>query len=168
MDLDAATTLSVAGIVNLILLLASLRFLVSLLLNREAAFCTLLFTLVLWGDSAWFYSGLFHLEVFGYVLPYPSTFASALGFIALSMYILLARSENRLWLIPIAMIAILVLLTHPPSSTLILVGLVSLSIGLRRTPLEFVTLICADPTSFPEQHSTGATAKESIACHVSL
>jgi hypothetical protein len=141
MDLDPVTTLSMVGIVNLILFLASLRAFVSLLLNREAAFYTLLFTLVLWGGSAWFYSGFFHLEVLGYVLPYPSTFASALAFTALSMYILLARSENRLWFIPISVVAILVLLTHPPSAILVFVGLVSLSIGLRRTPLEFVALI---------------------------
>jgi hypothetical protein len=142
MDLDPVTTLSMAGIVNLVFFLVSLRIFVLSLLNREAtAFYALLFTLVLWGASAWFYSGFFHLEVLGYVLPYPSTFAVSLVFMALSMYILLVRIGNRLWYIPISVVAILVLLTHPPSSILMFVGLMSLSIGLRCSPLGFVALI---------------------------
>jgi len=143
-DLDPVVAFSAAGLVNLTLLLISLNKFVSLLLNREGVgFYAWLFILLLWGDSPWGYSGFFHLQVLGYVLPYPATFASAITFMALAMYICLVRSENRLWLLPILVVAILVLLTHPLTFIVMFIGLVSISVGVRSLPLiNYVLLIC--------------------------
>ncbi len=136
--LGPVESLAIAGIFNLLLFLFALRLFVSLLFpqyGEATAFYTLLFTLVLWGGAAWGYSGFFHLRVLGYVLPYPSTFATAVVLIALSMYILLVRNENRLWLIPILVASLLVILTHPLTFMFMAAGLVSLSFGQHRLRL---------------------------------
>lgn len=82
---DAISTLALAGLVNLLLFLYSLRAFVSALLNSAAAFYTLLLLLLLWGISPWYYSGFFHLGALGFVLPYPSTFATALVLLSFSI-----------------------------------------------------------------------------------
>ncbi len=133
--LSPVATLSLFSIFNLLLFLFSLRLFVLLLLDSEAtAFYTLLFTLLLWGGAVWGYSDLFHLKACAYIRPYPSRFAISLALIGLSMYVLHARSGNRLWLIPVVVVNVVVMLTHPLTFNLMVVGVVSLSLGLRRLP----------------------------------
>ncbi len=131
------TVLAVAGLGNLILFLFSFHIFITLLLKRsETAFYALLFVLLLWGRYPWWWSGFFHLRVFGYVLPYPSTFAISLVFLAFAMFILLINTGRRIWFVPIAAVVALVLSTHPLSFVFLMIGLISLSLGIRLLPLQ--------------------------------
>jgi hypothetical protein len=129
--MDCLRTLAVLGIANLALFLISLRmFSIALLRRREAAFYVLLFTLVLWGRSAWTFSGFFHLRALGYVLPYPSTFAAAIALLGSSIYCKALRTGNRLGLVPAALASVVVALTHPPTFIFFCVCILSLTIGI--------------------------------------
>ena len=126
------TTLSLVGIANLILFLFSLRLFVSALFleNREAtSFYALLFILFLWGMSQYSASGFFNLLSLSYTLPYPSTFALSMVFIALAMWIWLVRDGHLRWIIPIAGMSGFVLLTHPLTYIFLAVGLVAILVA---------------------------------------
>ena len=136
---SAVTTLAVVGIVNLVLLLFGLRVFLAMFMPAHAgaaSFYTLLFTLVLWGEAAWGYSGFFHLRVLGYVLPYPSTFAMACTLIALPMYLFSIRKGNLSRLIPVLAIAVIVLLTHPHTFVFLAIGLVAITVGERNATMQ--------------------------------
>ena len=60
----------------------------------------LLFLLFLWGSDPWTFSGFFHLRSLSLVLPYPSTFATALALAALAAFPRLARTGPRAWALP--------------------------------------------------------------------
>ncbi|MGO8703614.1 MAG: hypothetical protein ACLQVA_07330 [Candidatus Brocadiia bacterium] len=143
--IDCFRTLALLGMVNLALLLISLwMFSVALLKHREAAFYVLLFTLVLWGPTAWMYSGFFHLHVLGDVLPYPSTFATAIALLGSAIYCKVLRTGNRLALIPVALASLVVAITHPPTFIFFSVCILSLTLGIPagRLPLrEYARLL---------------------------
>ena len=141
--MDCVRTLAVLGFANLALLLSSLwMFSVALLKRREAAFYVLLFTLVLWGPTAWMYSGFFHLHVLGDVLPYPSTFAAAIALLASAIYCKALRTGNHLWLIPVALVSLVVALTHPPTFIFFCVCIFSLTAGIPSGRLPFREYAC--------------------------
>ena len=78
--LDALDALTVAGLVNLVLLATALpRFVRLVTAARSAPFYALLLTLLLWGPGALLWSGFLHLDSLEYVAAYPSTFAFALA-----------------------------------------------------------------------------------------
>lgn len=132
--LDSVTTLSMVGIANLIFFLLSLRLFISLLLpeNRDATcFYALLFILCLWGMSQYSVSGFFNLLSMSYTLSYPSTFAASMLFIALAMCIWLVRDGYVGWVIPIAGVSGVVLLTHPLTYISLAVGLVAIIVAER-------------------------------------
>jgi len=132
--LSVIATLSFAGIINLILQLIFLRFFISSLFGSKdseaISFYALLFILVLWGRSPWVYSGFFHLRALGYVLPYPSAFATAFMFLSFSVYIMIMRGGKQAWFFLLLAIGALVLLTHPIVAIAMYTGLVALAIGL--------------------------------------
>lgn len=137
---DAVTVLSIMGLVNLGLLLLGLRLFVFSIVPKHrtaTAFYALLLTLFCWGSHPWFWSGFFHIGVLGYVLPYPSTFAAALTLIAVGMNRLRIETKRQIWLVPIFLIAVTVLLSHPTTFLFLAVGLVSQS--------------CAEKGSVPSQ-----------------
>ena len=108
---SAVDTLRAFGIVNLILLLIAMRRLAGALEPGRAdavAFYALLFTLLLWGAEPWYYSGFLHLPVLAAVLPYPSTFALALGLLVAATT---RRSKHATAATAIALAVVLV--THP-------------------------------------------------------
>jgi hypothetical protein len=130
--LDAVTTFSVAGVVNLTVFLFSLGLFVSVLFpeNREAtSFYALLFILFLWGMSQYSASGFFNLLSLSYTLPYPSTFAASMVFMALAMWIWLVRDGHVRWIIPIAAVSGVVLLSHPLTYIFLAVGLVAILVA---------------------------------------
>jgi hypothetical protein len=76
---SAITMLSVAAVANVVLLLVGLRlFVIEATENRRAPFWALVFLLLLWGLSPYRFSGFFDLNSIGFVLPYPSTFATGI------------------------------------------------------------------------------------------
>jgi hypothetical protein len=74
----AIAVLSVAAVVNVVLLVLAFRLLVvEVTRNERAPFWALVFVLLLWGVTPYRYSGFFGLNSIGFVAPYPSTFATA-------------------------------------------------------------------------------------------
>ncbi len=127
---DVMTALPTAGIINLMLFLIGLYYLTKLVLKSDRApFYALLFTLFLWGDSPWGYSGFFHLAALGYVLTYPSTFAMAMTLLGWSIGIVYWERRTRGWLLLLVLISDIVLLTHPGTGMIMFIGLICLSVG---------------------------------------
>ncbi|MDH4241803.1 MAG: hypothetical protein OEW48_19760 [Phycisphaerae bacterium] len=147
MGIDAITALSIAGIINLLFFLISLKLFVSSLFPKYAeatSFYTLVFTLLLWGQeiNPWDWSGFFHLKVLGYVLPYPSTFTISLVFTEFYVYIALIKSRNHLWYFPVFGLATVILISHPFSFIPLCIGLAAITLGFGRFPLrEFAALL---------------------------
>ena len=128
--LDAIAVLSLAGLLNLALLLAGLYSLVVRLGGGGLAAClALLFTLLLWGQAPWPYSGFFHLEALGSVLPYPSTFAMALTLWGLSGAIALVRDGRAGWAAVLGALSGCVLLVHPTTALFLFAGLGAFGVG---------------------------------------
>ena len=126
LSLDARAALSAAGLANAALLLAGLALAGRRLTGTvRAAPYALFLTLLLWGDSAWGYSGFFHLANLGYVLAYPSTFASALALVALAVALDYLGAGGRARPAAVALGVAVVLLTHPLTAPLLLAGCVA-------------------------------------------
>ena len=127
-SLDAVTALSIMGLINLGLLFLGIKMFISAMVPEHqdaAAFYTLLLTLFLWGSDAWLFSGFFHIGNLESVLPYPSTFATALSLIALGLYPSQTGSKRKTGLLSIFLISVIILITHPISYIFLVVGLVS-------------------------------------------
>ena len=128
---SAISTLELAGMINLWLLLTGLFWFISAFKPRNrdgAAFYSLLFMLLLWGSLAWNYSGFYHLGTLGWVIPYPSTFAIALTFFALAINQRRIDTGRDLLLLPVFLIAIVVLLSHQITFIFLALGLISFSL----------------------------------------
>jgi len=139
--LDPVTALAIAGVLNIVLLLISLRLFTGLMFeNKNISFYTLLFILLLWGQIPWSYSSFFHLRVLNYVLPYPSTFSTALSFFAFSGLIVAIKNYRYVWYIPVFFTIVIVLLSHPYTFIFLTVGLGSLLIGLKARWQDYVWL----------------------------
>lgn len=131
--LDPFAALALAGMANLLVLLAALRWLVAELFpERDAdglACYALLFTLLLWGLDPWGWSGFLHLGILGRVLPYPSTAAAGWLFLALAVQLRWLHTHRARWLAALAVLASAILLTHPTTAATLGVGLVALCLG---------------------------------------
>jgi hypothetical protein len=127
---DAVTALSILGLINLGLLFLGLGLFVSSTVPKDrtaTAFYTLLLTLFWWGSEAWSSSGFFHIGVLAYVIPYPSTFAVALTLIAVGINRLRIETKRQIALVPIFLIAVTVLISHPITFLFLAAGLLSQS-----------------------------------------
>ena len=133
----AIAVLSVAAVVNVVLLLLAFRLLVvEVTDNRRAPFWALLFVLVLWGFTPYRYSGFFGLNSIGFVAPFPSTLATAVAFGTLVVACRFARSRQLTLLVPIALGTAFVILVHPLSAPWMLVALLAVAIArLPRPPV---------------------------------
>ena len=121
--------LQVAALVNLLLFLVGFRLFVGLLLGPRVPFFALLSVLFLWGFHDWRWSGFLNLNSFGFSLPYPSMFAMSTMLFAFSSFILLVRRRSVVWIIPLTAAAILVILSHPITGGMMLLGLGALAVG---------------------------------------
>ena len=138
-QLDPVTALAIAGVVNFVLLLISLRLFIGQLFDcRNVDFFTLLFMLLLWGQIPWSYSSFFHLRVLNYVLPYPSTFSTALSLFAFASFIYAVKNKKPIWYLPILFIIAIVLLAHPYTFIFLTVGLFALSIGFKAKWVDYI------------------------------
>lgn len=127
--LSIVTVFHLAGIANVLLLLAGLRLFVTRLLGRRhVEFYALLFILFLWGPGAWFYSGFFHFNVLPWVLSYPSTFAKALAFVGLALHLRFLDGGDRRALVATAAIGTVVLLAHPVDGVFYFVAIGALAL----------------------------------------
>ena len=135
------TALAILGVVNLICLIVAFYLFASTALSPGAAFWGLLFTLVLWGVSPWRYSGFLHLGALGFVLPYPSIFATWLMLLMLYGLTRFREHGSPGWGALVVAGTPIVLLTHPITSIVLATGLVAFSVrpALER-PGRFVAL----------------------------
>ncbi len=123
----ATSALAAAGLVNLVLLvLAFRRFLVRLPWGEAAAPYALLFIIFLWGRDAWMWSGFLHIGMLGYDASYPSTFAAAAMFLALSLLLDALDQDRPLALVGVGVLVGLCVITHPPTALVLFAGLAAL------------------------------------------
>lgn len=151
-SLNAIDALVIAGVVNLLLLLISLRLFIQCFFNKfqdAIAFYTLILVLFLWPAEAWKWSGFIHFKVLGFVLPYPSTFAIASTFLIFALYHHALAHENKFQVLFTGLLSTVVVLTHPPTAVVTLIGILAISlhfyniIGVRALAMGFVLVIGA-------------------------
>ena len=132
--LSPIQALSVAGMLNLLLFLVGLWLFLSVLPVEDlptTAFYALLFVLLLIGPEPPTTSGFFHLRYLGIGLPYPSTFATGLSFVAAYCYARALRDGRLRWFGVTLLLAVIIILTH--SLTFIFLGcaMVALTLGAK-------------------------------------
>ncbi len=133
LGVGAVTVLSVAGVVNVVLLLVALRLLViEVTGNERAPFWALLFTLALWGASPYRYSGFYSLNSIGFVAPYPSTFATAVAFGTLVAALRFARTGERRRLVAVSLGTAVVVLVHPLSAPWFALAMAAVALSRQR------------------------------------
>ena len=129
--LSSVDALAIFGLFNFLLFAYGLKLFCSIF-NQSAgekiAFYALLFSLFLWGENPWPYSGFFHIEVIGFVMPYPSTFSIALSLIGLRLFntisfAVLLQPGTIYKLITVWFIALVVLLSHALTFIFLVSGL---------------------------------------------
>lgn len=141
---DAVTLLSLAALVNVVLLLLAFRaFVIEMTQNRRAPFWALVFVLALWGWSPLRFSGFFGLNSIGFVAPYPSMFATAIALWVLVAVSRLTRDQRLLRLVPIAVGTAVVLLVHPLSGAWLVAGLAVIAVVHLRDRRAWVGLVVA-------------------------
>jgi alpha-1,6-mannosyltransferase len=113
--LGVADVLSIAALFNVVLFLVGLRRFVGCFSKATLApFWTLIATLFLWGPEApWRWSGYLNANSIGFGLPYPSMFATALLFFALTALINFCDGGDRRQLAALVVLAPLATLSHP-------------------------------------------------------
>jgi hypothetical protein len=115
-SLGVINTLSILGILNFCLFIFGLKVFIQgfeVKSPRFTCFYALLFILFLWGNEPWGFSGFFHFELIADILPYPSTFTTALSLIGLGIGFQLLRSRSFAQYILLILISTVVLLSHP-------------------------------------------------------
>jgi hypothetical protein len=116
--LDAIRVLALAGLANLVLLLAGLYRLVTTLTSRWLAPpLALVFTLFAWGLSPWRWSGFLNANSIGTALPLGSTFAAGFACFALSATLRWLRSGSRAELALVGATIPMVIVCHPFTAT---------------------------------------------------
>jgi hypothetical protein len=117
-DVGAVPVLAVAGLGNLVLLLAGLYRLVTTFTSRWLAPpLALIFTLFAWGIRPWHWSGFLHLDAMGSVLPLASTFATALALLGLSAAVRWLRTGAMAELAIVVTTIPLIATSHPFTAT---------------------------------------------------
>ena len=130
-DFTAIDALAYAGVFNLAYLLMSLRLFIQVFFDKfqdAIGFYALILILFLWPASAWQWSGFIHFKVLGLVLPYPSTFAIATTFFLFALFHHALTYHKTSQLLIIVMLSTVVLLTHPVTAVVMLIGIFSISL----------------------------------------
>jgi hypothetical protein len=119
------------GIINFCLFAYGINFYCNAFVNKETKFTNfyaLLFILFLWGYRPWGFSGFFHFKLLADVLPYPSTFTTAISLIGLRLGFKSAQHKKIADLLLLILICTLVLLSHPLTFIFLASGLLSQSV----------------------------------------
>lgn len=109
-------SLAFFGTLNFCVFILGLKFFIKSFAFQDSqvtCFYSLLFILLLWGSKPWGFSGFFHFELIADILPYPSTFTTALSLIGLGIGFQLFQSESIAQYLLLILISTLVLLSHP-------------------------------------------------------
>ncbi len=126
--LNPIETLALGGVVNFFIFLLGLLYWINRIHKDHSAICAayaVCLIIFLWGTDPWGYSGFFHYRVIRDVLPYPSTFALALTFVALAINSFSVLQSKLIWQPLVFVLFWVVLLTHPLTSIFFACGLVA-------------------------------------------
>ncbi len=124
--LDVINSLALFGVINYCLLVLGLFGYIRSFTGNQAgrsSFYALLFILFLWGSGPWGHSGFLHFDLIADVLPYASTFATAISFMALTINFDGIRISGFVKTPIIAVLSAVVLLTHPLTFVFLATGL---------------------------------------------
>jgi hypothetical protein len=142
--LSAISILSVAAVANVVLLLVALRlFVIEATGNRRAPFWALVFVLLLWGFSPYRFSGFFNLNSVGFVLPYPSAFATAIALLTLT--VAMRAMGKRRWpsFVAVAAGTATVVLVHPITGAWLAIALAAVGVSRARLAADWIWLAAA-------------------------
>jgi hypothetical protein len=130
---SAVTILSLAAIGNVVLLLVAFRlFVLEATQNERAPFWALVFLVLLWGPSPYRFSGFFNLNSIGFVLPYPSAFATGIAFLVLTAALRASVDRRWQWFAAVAVGTGTVFLVHPITGLWLGAGLLAVAISRMR------------------------------------
>jgi hypothetical protein len=128
--IGAMGSLATFGVLNVALVLATLPAFVRLFTTRRhAPTLVLLFTLLLWGPHPILWSGRLHLDVIASNAPFPSAFAIGLTFAGLVAWDRHLRTGDRRALVLVVADSALLVLVHPTTAALFLLGVGALWLG---------------------------------------
>jgi len=142
--LSPVSALTVVAFVNLALLLLALAAFSTVCAPANpgaARFYLLLFHLIFWGPGAWQYSGCFNLASLGEVLPYPSTFATAIALFGIWIFVRSQRTGGRYWYIVVWSLALIIVLVHPVAFIFLAIGLLAFSLGGDRPAVSMIQIL---------------------------
>jgi hypothetical protein len=144
LDVSAVTILSVAAVANVVLLLAAFRlFVLEATQNERAPFWALVFLLLLWGPSPYRFSGFFNLNSIGFVLPYPSAFATAIALLVLMAAQRASRDCRWQWFAIVTAGTATVVLVHPITGLWLAVGIFAVAVSRMREARGWIWLVGA-------------------------
>ena len=139
--ISAISVLSLAAVANALLLLVGLRqFVIEATQNRRAPFWALVFLLLLWGLSPYRFSGFFNLNSIGFILPYPSVFATAIALRTLAAALRALRRRRWPLFVAVAAGTTIVVLVHPITGAWLAIGLVAVGVSRARAAGDWVWL----------------------------
>ena len=119
-------SLAVFGVINYCLLAWGLFCYIRSVAGNAASrssFYALLFILFLWGTNPWGHSGFLHFGLIADVLPYASTFATAVSFIVLAIGFGGIRLSPAWRALAVPVMGTIVLLSHPLTFVFLATGL---------------------------------------------
>ena len=143
---SSVTGLTVASLVNLVMLLVALRVFVRrfALAHTEAVFYyLLLFMLLLWGPEPWEFSGFFHVNALNHVLAYPSACAFWVSLLLLALNAQRITEGRRHLLFLTIPLSAFVLLVHPPVFLFVATGVVAMALDAEKRASELVVAVLA-------------------------
>ncbi len=123
--------LTVAGLLNLVLLLVGLRLFLGCFFKKDldkVSSYALLLLLFLWPAQALNWSGFIHFKALGFVLPYPSTFAIGITFLLLALFYQALGAMSSIKYILALLLTSIVILTHPPIGVFAITGITAISL----------------------------------------
>ena len=141
---SAVTALTVASLVNLLMLFVALRVFVRRFAPEQAeavSFYLLLFMLLLWGREPWEFSGFFHVNALHHTLPYPSACAFWISLLLLALNgkrVSEGRASLLLLIVPMSAV---VLLVHPAAFLFVATGLVAMALDASDRRRELLTAV---------------------------
>ena len=132
--LSAATVLAAAGVFNLVLLVVGFWLFMRTFSRKPAAAAIgLVLLLVLWGPHPWQWSGFINLAGLPLILPYPSTFATALMFLSWVLLLNAIAHPRAAPIVGIAVPAWLIVLSHPYTMANTLLGVIAIMVAERQS-----------------------------------
>lgn len=126
-NFSAIESLGLFGVLNFCLFTLGLKVFIEGFESKVlqlTCFYSFLFILFLWGNNPWGFSGFFYFELLADVLPYPSTFATALSLIGLGLGFKLDNTLSIIKQLSLILISTLVLLSHPLTFIFLTTGLI--------------------------------------------